>query len=365
MRMIKLTNELLLLLIIAIFTRVQTKSIIYPDENNPVYDEYDETFFDYAEKMNEQLRLKNELKMNDSIEQCNYVSKKTIHYLTLQCSQIKFELNKNDHDHDSSATKLFLIDNSKIGLLSTSFMLISIYSKTVQNKFELLKRNYFSTDKIPYDACTNYKTRHVFILFAFQNEIGKFKLNQSNDLVKIKSISDHGFIPSAIACLNNEILVNDHSKNQIRVYDYELNLINIIQLKNVIYSSNNAIAGDTNVKLFLDGNDGVALFDTNYNKDPNINTCHFYHSKFCIEDIHVYFEQLFKSSIYITNSCSRSIKKYFYNKYGLFSQEWDYMINMGKPISAVRNSYNELIVLTQNPNMIQVLNLNECYDWND
>jgi len=294
---------------------IKTSSIYIPKDNLNEYLLY-ESFFDYAQQNNKQIRKNNQLKMNESIKKCTYTSRETIEYSRLQCSQISFELT---NIHDSSANKIFLIDNLKI-----------------------------------------------YIVFAFQNEISKYKLNIDNELIKIDSISDNEFIPSAIDCLNDQIIVNDHSKNKIRVYDFDLILIDIIQLKNVIYGSNNALAADNNIKLFLDGNDGVALFDNNYNIDPNINTCHFYQSKMCVEDIDVYYEQVFKSSIYITNSCTRSIKKYLYNKYKYFMHEWDYMINYGKPSSAIRNSFNnELIVLTHNPNKIHFLNLNQCYDWND
>ncbi len=363
--MMKPNTIFMIVIIITILVNsriIKTSSIYIPKDNLNEYLLY-ESFFDYTQQNNKQIRKNNQLKMNESIKKCTYTSRETIEYSRLQCSQISFELT---NIHDSSANKIFLIDNLKIGLISTSFMLISIYSKSEENKFELLKRNYFSFNEIPYDACVNLKTRHIYIVFAFQNEISKYKLNIDNELIKIDSISDNEFIPSAIDCLNDQIIVNDHSKNKIRVYDFDLILIDIIQLKNVIYGSNNALAADNNIKLFLDGNDGVALFDNNYNIDPNINTCHFYQSKMCVEDIDVYYEQVFKSSIYITNSCTRSIKKYLYNKYKYFMHEWDYMINYGKPSSAIRNSFNnELIVLTHNPNKIHFLNLNQCYDWND
>ena len=199
---------------ILVYSRIiKTSSIYIPKDN--YLNEYllYESFFDYAQQNNKQIRMNNQLKLNESIKKCSYTSRETIKFSRLQCSQISFELT---NIHDSSANKIFLIDNLKIGLISTSFMLISIYSKPEQNKFELLKRHYFSINEIPYDACANLKTRHIYIIFAFQNEIAKFKLDKNNDLIKINSISDMEYFlscfvkrrdPYAITCSFPALLI--------------------------------------------------------------------------------------------------------------------------------------------------------------
>jgi len=173
----------------------------------------------------------------------------------------------------------------------------------------------------------------------------------------MKSLIDTQFVPSAITCLKqtDEIYISEHSTNQIRIYDTDLILKKIINLNGVVYSANNALAVDKNIKLFLDGNDGVALFD------ENNNTCHFYQNKMCIEDIDVYFDKNNKSFIYITNSCTKSIKRFVYENDKKIRIDTDFRINSGLPVNSIINSFNQMFVLTNNPSRINILNLDQCF----
>jgi len=140
----------------------------------------------------------------------------------------------------------------------------------------------------------------------------------------MKSLIDTQFVPSAITCLKqtDEIYISEHSTNQIRIYDTDLILKKIINLNGVVYSANNALAVDKNIKLFLDGNDGVALFD------ENNNTCHFYQNKMCDKKIRI---------------------------------DTDFRINSGLPVNSIINSFNQMFVLTNNPSRIYIMDLKKCF----
>ena len=315
------------------------------------FNEEEKTFFEYAEERTLAMNLKSN-QIKKVINSCKYAPLK-LRSNKKECQEISFDL---INEHEIGATKIFSIDHSKIGLISGQFKMISFFSI---DTFEIkpLNRQYF-TDEIPFDACTD-NSKSIYIVFSAQNEIGKFILNEQNILVKIKSLIDTQFVPSAITCLKqtDEIYISEHSTNQIRIYDTDLILKQIINLNGVVYSANNALAVDKNIKLFLDGNDGVALFDTNNNN----NTCHFYQNKMCIEDIDVYFDKNNKSFIYITNSCTKSIKRLVYENDKKIRIDTDFRINSGLPVNSIINSFNQMFVLTNNPSKINILNLDRCF----
>jgi hypothetical protein len=322
------------------------------DSTIPIFDEDGISFFDFAESNTNRNTIKNQL--SKSINSCKLTATKT-KPLRSKCSEKSFQFS---NFHDGTSRKIFEINSTMIGLISDAYSMLSFFLiENNNNKFGMkpLNRQYF-TNEIPFDACTD-NSKSIFIVFSAQNEIAKFILNEQNVLVKMKSLIDTQFVPSAITCLKqtDEIYISEHSTNQIRIYDTDLILKKIINLNGVVYSANNALAVDKNIKLFLDGNDGVALFD------ENNNTCHFYQNKMCIEDIDVYFDKNNKSFIYITNSCTKSIKRFVYENDKKIRIDTDFRINSGLPVNSIINSFNQMFVLTNNPSRIYIMDLKKCF----
>ncbi len=259
-----------------------------------------------------------------------------------------------------------------------------------------LLRNKAFRNQVPFDGCAD-SSRNIYIVFPEQNKISKFSINQStisfksltiensfknktNLIMKeVFSIRDAEFKPTSISCSNDLIYVSERARNQIRVYDSILRLVRIINLNGVIVSTHSALSVDENVRVFADGQDGVALFNPRSNNNKlntgsagrrkvslisevsRVNICHFYKNMNCIEDIDVFTEEKFKSSIYVVDSCNNDIKQFFYSREEKIVLKKNFKLEaVGRPISSVRNSLGYLIVLTNSPTKLSILDIKEC-----
>ncbi len=112
------------------------------------FNEEEKTFFEYAEERTLAMNLKSN-QIKKVINSCKYAPLK-LKSNKKECQEISFDL---INEHEIGATKLFSIDNSKIGLISSQFKMISFFSV---DTFEIkpLNRQYF-TNEIPFDACTD------------------------------------------------------------------------------------------------------------------------------------------------------------------------------------------------------------------
>lgn len=364
-----------------------------------VYGNTDESFFDFANRRVSEMNAVNEQLFDKSINSCPY-------------TPLDHDLKRAEHheaySHDNTnrkclsgslllsnlrgktADRIFLVDDLTLGVISSADSSVSFFSIQMPEMSVVPLRTKVFRNQVPFDACAD-SMRNVFVVFPEQNKISKFSINQTTlnfktlsiennfknktnfILREIYSIRDADFKPSSISCNDDLVYVSERAKNQIRVYDTLLRLVRIINLNGVIVSTHSALSVDQNVRVFADGLDGVALFNPrNNNKIANrkktntmseisrVNICHFYKNMNCIEDIDVYTEEKFKSSIYIVDSCDNDVKQFFYSREEKIQLANRFRINYGKPISAVRNSFGYLVVLTNSPTKIDILDIKEC-----
>lgn len=325
-----------------------------PTDNSDNYDYYD-NFFDFANKKTQDLKTVNEKLFNHSLNSCEYAPQTTSKNVPKkrQCLEKTTDLK---HLDGLPGTRLFMLDDLTIGLISSPDLSLSFYQINSELSVTLLNAEYFR-NKVPFDACAD-KWRHVYVLFPDQYMIRMFSVNDDYSLSKIKSITELNTASTSIACHNDLIYSNDREHNQVRVYDKDLNLIEVNDVSGVVLSMHNALSVDKNVQVFVDGLDGVAMF----NKDlkNNVKACHFYMNMLCIEDVEVHADRESKSSIYVTDSCDGDIKKFVFKQNERIVQEEVFKIGSGLPVSAVRNELNHLIVLTNYPSRINVFDLNKC-----
>jgi hypothetical protein len=147
----------------------------------------------------------------------------------------------------------------------------------------------------------------------------------------------------------------------------------------LIVSPHRAISINSNIKVVMDGSDGLALFDNPVNlvpsrgftsrrkfnllhKNNKINVCHIYENMGCLEDLHVYSETKTISSIFTVNNCNQEIVQFTHNKeHHKLQLSRKYQILIGKPISAKKNSFGHLFILTDFPRKILILDTRECH----
>jgi hypothetical protein len=383
--------------------------------DSSIYGNTDETFFDFANRRVNELKLLNENLFDKSIGTCPYTPLDTdLNNNIKPAEEIveeeeeETETNNNNKKcmksslilnylRGKTADRIFLIDETTFGVISSADSSVSFYNLNDNFAFNHMRTKVFR-NQVPYDGCAD-SARNIFIAFPEQNKISKYNLNQSTlnykinsiDLLKNKtnfilkevySIRDADFKPTSISCNNDYVYVSERAKSQIRVYDSILRLIRIINLNGVIVSSHSALAVDQNVRVFSDGLDGVALFNprnTNAKQQQlnsllattnrmrkvmsevsRVNVCHFYKNMNCIEDVDVYTEEKFKSSIYVVDSCDNDIKQFFYSREEKIYLAKKFKIGLGKPISSIRTHTGYLIVLTNSPAKLNLLDAKEC-----
>ena len=114
-------------------------------------------FFDFAQSKTESQKAKNKIKFKASIQECSlaaFIDKDVANDERL-VSVHKLGLLTNH--------RLFLLDESTVGLLSSSNSLIRFYHINKDLTFTLLSAKYFY-DKIPIDACADSR-KNVLVLF--------------------------------------------------------------------------------------------------------------------------------------------------------------------------------------------------------
>lgn len=364
--------------------------------DSSIYGNTDESFFDFANRRVSELKAVNENLFDKSINSCPYtpldhdMKRSDQNDQNDKCLSGSLLLNNL---RGKTADRLFLVDELTIGVISSSDSSVGFYSINMPDMTITPLRTKIFRNQVPFDGCAD-SLRNIFIVFPEQNKISKFNINQTtlnfkqlsidnnfknktNFILKeVYSIKDADFKPTSLSCNNDLIYVSERAKNQIRVYDSILRLVRIINLNGVIVSAHSALSVDQNVRVFADGLDGVALFNPRNNNKfslsrkktmseiSRVNICHFYKNMNCIEDIDVYTEEKFKSSIYIVDSCDNDIKQFYYSREEKILLANKFKINLGKPISSVRNSFGYLIVLTNSPTKIEILNIKQCSQTN-
>jgi hypothetical protein len=200
---------------------------------------------------------------------------------------------------------------------------------------------------------------------------------------ELMSIKDYDITPSAISCHDDLIYVSERASKQIRVYDKLLRFVRILNLNDLIVSPHRAISINSNLRVVMDGSDGLALFENPVNlvpsrsftsrrkftllhKNNKINVCHFFESMGCLEDLHVYSETKTISSLFAVNNCNQEILQFTHNKeHQKLQLSRKYQISNGKPISAKKNSFGHLFILTDMPRKILILDTRECHNNNN
>lgn len=336
-----------------------------------------ESFFDYANQRASETEYINKDLFESSISSCpfapiDYTNNEILNNFTREIYNLNnFFFNR--------AERLFLIDDFIMGVLRITDMSIQFYKAdlSIKKLITLNKKQFY--DEEPFDACVDNEN-NIFVVFPAQNKITKFNLRAdtpsfqnltSIDLKEETSIKDEVNQPSAISCNGNYIYVSQRTNSQIRVFDKSLHLVRIIRLNGVIVSLQKAMAVDDNIHVFVDGLDSVAMFNptpigtkNKISTNPEttrVNICHFFSNMNCIEDIDVYTEAGYKSSIYVVDSCDNEVKQFYYTKDKKILLTKRFKINSGSPISATRNSFGYLFVLTNAPAQIHVLDLKEFH----
>lgn len=312
--------------------------------------------FNLEEVLNKTLELKktNEALFNQAINACKYAPL----FMTSHSNEMNEDIEANCYGSTIEldlgmyyANRIFLVDDLTLGVISSSGLTISIYRiATPELSLELLSTKYFNRYHVPYDACADL-SKNIFVLS--QEKLTKYKLNENSALVKAKTI----FIQSSsIACHANQVYVNDRLNNRIRVYSGDdLEQVETLDAKGVIFSMNHALGVDSNVKAFVDGLDSVAVLD------EHSQACHFYKSLMCIEDLRVMSESSNVSSIFVVDSCERDIKQFIYTPNKRLYLENKFTIGQNfSLVSMVKNGFNYLIVLANYPSKINILDLNRC-----
>lgn len=323
---------------------------------------YDD-LYTYAQQKTRETKIKNEKLFNKSINTCEYkpVTNESFSETSLASS------NNEEYFLDLalySGSKLILLDDSLIALLSSSNKSIRIYDLDLQNSSLTLMHEVYFHHERPFDLCTD-KTKYIFLVFPNENRVAKYLIRKAKDgqinFKRIKYITDSKFNPTAIACNFNFIYVSERTHNQIRVYDKRLNLIDIINLDGVIVNVQKTIIIERNLKVFVDGFDAVGLFDNKSRFNNSLNTCHFYKKIMCIQDVSIYTNIEDYLNIYVLDTCDKDIKEFLF-KNRLEKIKLNQVLKIGfpgEPVSVSRNSFNQMILLTSNPNRLNVFKLHE------
>lgn len=377
-----------------------------------IFGNTDESFFEFANRRVNELKNQNKQLYDKSIASCQYspktfldtyslVSRRDLGEITLEndyriaedkssmrqsCQIAEFSLNDLN---GKTSDRIFIYDPLTIGLVSSSDSTLRFYTLNILHKtFTLVRTKYFKNE-VPFDACSD-KYKNIYVVFPDQNKIGKYQVNQTfvvfrnsqntrftnKSRIGIKetiSVKDIDFRPSAIACHDDIVYVSEKGKNQIRVYDKLLRLVRIISLNGMVSSPYHALAVNQNVRVLLDGMDGVALFNPHNHvkslfkkkfqishENNNINVCHFYSDVNCLEDVHVSAESHSKSNVFVADSCSNEIKQFTFSKDERIKLSAQFSVPNGRPISMVTLPVGYIIVLTDSPRKLYVLNPREC-----
>lgn len=338
-----------------------TQSTKDEDQNIDPSDTIHDSFYRFALQKNLESKEKNEKLFDKSINKCPYAPIKNETKVMIKTVK---PLLKTVPLSPYSGTKLFLIDDLTVGLLSSTDMSISFYRINLSDlSMTLLVTNYFY-NLIPFDACAD-KSKNVFVIFPGDNKLVKYYVKNKKTSIsfkEVRSIVEPNFSPSAISCTFNLVYASQRANNIVRVYDKRLNLVDQIEMLGVVLSVHSSLSIDPFVKVFVDGLDAVGLFDMDTFGTGSFNTCHFYKNMMCIESVYVYsnvLEEPFSASIFVADSCDKDVKHFLFNRKERISLKQIFKFDLGSPVSTVRNSLNHLVALTNYPSHLSVVNLND------
>lgn len=366
-------------------------------EKNPVdtsvFGNTDESFFEFAERRTADLKKKNIILFENAVNMCPYSAKvdnneeskrflrSILNVEKKSCTVGSFSFHNK---YGLVADRLFLVDPFTIGLISKSDSTLKLFNFNLYHKSLNHIRTKYFRNEMPADACAD-RSKHIFIVFPDQNKIAKYELNHSfiskyssrrnkSQIIfrEISSNRDFDFRPSTIACYDDHVYVSENPKNQVRIYDNYLRLVRIIYLNGVIVSNHRRLSLNQNVRVFMDGSDGLALFNpslsnpiTNHKKYSlfgernRVNVCHFYTNMNCLEDVHVAAQSRTTSNIYTADSCNNEIKQFLFSNGEKIDLVNRFSID-GRPISVVTNQLDYIFVLTERPRKIFILDPREC-----
>lgn len=352
-----------------------------------------ESFFEFAERRVADLKNKNTILFENAVKMCPYsantndkeesnrFSRSLPNVEKKSCTVGSFSFHNN---YGLTADRLFLVDPFTIGLISKSDSTLKLFNFNLYHKSLSHIRTKYFRNELPADGCAD-RNKHIFIVFPDQNKIAKYELNhsfaskfssrknKSQTLFReVSSNRDFDFRPSTIACYDDHIYVSENPKNQVRIYDNYLRLVRIIYLNGVIVSNHRRISLNQNVRVFMDGSDGLALFNPSlsnpitshkkyslFGERNRVNVCHFYTNMDCLEDVHVTAQSRTTSNIYTADSCNNEIKQFLFNNGEKVDLVNRYSVN-GRPISVVTNQLDYIFVLTERPRKIHILDPREC-----
>lgn len=374
--------------------------------DDSVFGNTGESFFDFANRRVNEIKNQNRLQFDKSINNCVYSPKSqlTKRYLSdsfngNETTKIPANTNKRcilgsfslPDVLGKTSDRLFMHDPVTLGLISSADSTLRLFGFNMATRtLNHLRTKHFHNE-VPVDACSD-KFKNIYVVFPDQNKIAKYHvyqafINQKSSLhgktnktrIGIKetiSIKDADFFPSAIACHDDLIYVSERPKNQIRVYDKQLRVVRFIYLNGVVVSSHHALAVNQNVRVTLDGQDAISLFNPNnvvqnekfdikkkYSLIPEnnrVNVCHFYKKINCLNDIHVLAESKSKSFIYLVDSCDSNLLEFVYNKDEKINITRRIHLPVGTPISVTANQFGYLFALTDSPRKIYMIDIKEC-----
>ncbi|RNA09637.1 hypothetical protein BpHYR1_035420 [Brachionus plicatilis] len=364
-----------------------------PTVDTSIFGNTHESFFEFAERRVADLKKKNKKLFENAVKMCPYSTKTDETDELNRYSRSLFSVEKKSctvgsfgfhNNYGLTADRLFLVDPFTIGLISKSDSTLKLFNFNLYHKsLNHIRTKYFRSE-VPADACAD-RNKHIFIVFPDQNKIAKYELNHSfisryssrrnKSQILFREVSsnrDLDFRPSTIACYDDHIYVSENPKNQVRIYDNYLRLVRIIYLNGVIVSNHRRLSLNQNVRVFMDGSDGLALFNPSlsntitshkkyslFGERNRVNVCHFYTDMDCLEDVHVAAQSRTTSNIYTADSCSNEVKQFLFNNGEKIDLVNRYSIN-GRPISVVTNQLDYIFVLTERPRKIYILDPREC-----
>lgn len=299
---------------------------------------------------------------NKSLQKCEYIIEKNqlemfpISKNPQLCSQF------NIKETYSMSGKLFVYDAYTIGLVSTNHIAIYLFHLSNSSLVQISKR-IFHSSLVPFDACVD-KHKHIHVVFPDQYLIAKFRLTigpKGRIWKLLASLVIPDFSPSAISCIDDHIYLSERPSNEIRVYDCNHNYVKSILVHGVVLSIDKSLSVNSDIRLFIDGLSSVALFQKENKQDDSSQACHFYFHENCIHDVYTFMDTTtYTNHVLITDDCNREIRHYILHKNSKIFKLKGIIKTIGIPTSTIAIDNGFIIIVTYNPRMILVYNLNYC-----